>query len=1124
MTNGDRQQESLKILKLINAASTSLRLYPEQTVKVSESIENAYQGTKSFLRENTLLRFSLLGGGAQLNGEPVEKRVGEQLQMLTFDEQLKKLGINEFVLSRGFDRAIFKKILSVLNATPEQINKTGGRRAFVDHLGLAGVFPEKYVAPGESEEEQQQKKITGKILNALSGGLVRSESVHFLVGKKKGEKVEAIFQKNFQAEDTGARIIATTTYSLLQMLRKDQVVVVSPAFSHMLTKINASLDETGKNQHKEYAGKAAALLAPYLDEASVLMLVCQEFFTSFGRHYYTALVSLIGNEAMARVLHWMKGQQKKKDSEESSINGLINAVSIAYDRLLSTPRGKQIMAMDVTKNILAKTEQGRKEQRIHTGIAALARGEMQSLKNEEVCLSLPSTILKLLVNGKEPLAAAIVQNIVNGLKDQDNVLRSSFGQIIGGVAEKLALLKRWDWLEKLTPVCLSWICETETADRSFEKYIVAMQAMMNHAWQSENSAMAGGILNVFHQIRSGALEKSETISRIVAHIQEKNVDPVLLQSSVDDCLAESFNEERCQIITRQGPVAARVLLETLLLADKRADRMRLLKTLNDMGGEIVPVLLERLPDPMPWYGKRNIVRLLGETGTEKDVDAVLEYVTHDDLRVQQEAIKCIRRIGGGSSEKGLLAALASASVQMKTELVRSLAKNAGESVVAPLCELLEDCKLYSGSEKNALALEVCNALGNIGSGKALRGLRTVVDGGKKQFGKEAVESARKGIAGIQKQRQEEARTEGGQPGAELQNDPQPQAVPVQKEPGPPPETYECITDSPEEQEVYALLARNKKDAARQKLLQLIKKVAQLHKFDEAEALRLRLIDIDSMALSDIIQAAEYIEEVKANSVDQDHTLIWSEFYALLSGEESSAFYHALEHEEHTNNVVIAEQGGQQQQLFLINKGRVKVYFEGNEDEILVQMLSAGQVFGGSFFFDDSVWTLNAITMDDVEFSTLSKETLDKWQEDLPALAGKIQDYCLRTDQVSEFFLTSGAERRADQRHSFSTPVGIELLDADGDMGDTTIRGDGSTLSKGGISFLSRMIRGRDGRLLLGQHVRIIIQDVKRGGEQAGLSGRIVAVRNLHSPELGHSIHICFDTRLEKDELEKLIGK
>lgn len=320
MANGERQQESLEVLKLINAASTALRLYPEQTAKVSGSIENAYQGTKSFLRKSTLLRFSLLDAVPSLNGEPVDKRIAAQLQLLTFNEQLQKLGLNELVLSRGFDRPTFKKFLSVLSATPEQINRTGGSRAFVEHLGLMNVFPEKYVAPGESEEEQQQKKIVRKVLNELSGGIVSPEYVHFLVGKKKGEKIQVALQENFQSVDTASHIIATTTYSLLQMLRKDHVVVVSPAFSQMLAKINSFIGEADKDQHKEYAEKAAALLSPHLDEASVLMAICQEFPTHFGGHYYNALVSLTGSDIMTRVVDWMKGQQKKAETGKSTIS------------------------------------------------------------------------------------------------------------------------------------------------------------------------------------------------------------------------------------------------------------------------------------------------------------------------------------------------------------------------------------------------------------------------------------------------------------------------------------------------------------------------------------------------------------------------------------------------------------------------------------------------------------------------------------------------------------------------------------------------------------------------------------------------------------------------------------
>ncbi|MCF8056907.1 MAG: cyclic nucleotide-binding domain-containing protein [Desulfocapsa sp.] len=1122
MANDDRQQKSLEILKLINAAATTLRLYPEQTVKVSDSIENAYQGTKSFLRKNDLLRFSLLDGVVLLNGEPVGKRVGEHLKLLTFDAHLQKLKLNEFVLSRGFDRKTFKKMLFVFNATPEQVNKAGGIRAFVEQLGLAAIFPEKYMAPGESEEEQKQKKIIGKVLKELSGGVVRPECVHFLAGKKGGEKERKLFQENLKVVETGVRIIATTTYSLLQILRKDHVVVVSPVFSQMLVKINSFIDELHNEQHKEYAEKAAALIAPHLDDALVLMLICQEFPSPFGGHYYSALVSLIDRDTMTRVVEWMKGQQERVENAKPRKRGQVKAVSSGYERLLDTPRGKQIQAMGATKDILAKTEKGRKEKRLHTGIAALARGDMTSLRNEEVCLSLPSTILKLVANDKEPLAAAIIQNIVSGLKDKDNVLRLSFGQIIGGVAEKLALLKRWDWLEKLTPVCLAWIRETEIADRSFEKHIVAMQAMMNHAWQSEDSAMAGRIVNVFHQVRSGAAGKADAMRKIVAHVQEKNVDLAFLQVAVDNCFTEPFNEDRCQIIVRQGPVAARVLLNRLLLAEKRADRMRLLKVLKGMGSEIVPVLLERLLDRMPWYGKRNIIRLIGETGSEEDVDKVLEYVAHDDLRVQQETLKCIVRIGGESTEKCLLAVLSGASVQMKTEVVGNLAKTAGEEIIEPLAELLEDCKLYSGSEKDALVLKICDTLGKTGSEEALPVLQTVLDGGKKYFGRDGVDAAMQAIAVLQKQGQKEKRSKGGQQEAEVQNDPQEKVMPVGTGPGPSTASYECITANPEEKEVYTLLEKNNKDGAKKKLLLLIEKTAELHKFSEAEALRLRLIDIDPMALTEIIKAAEFIEEAKSNSVDREHTLIWSEIYDLLSSEEASAFYHSLIHEKVEKETFIAKQGEPQRELFLVSKGRVKLYFQEGENEVLVQTSSTGQIFGGRSFFDNSVWTLNAIAMDDVELSILSRSNMEEWQEAFPALQNKLQDYCLRVDRINEFFTTSGAERRVEKRFPLSTPVKIELLDADEDIGDIAIWGDGNDISLGGISFLSRMVRGKDGQILLGRHVRVFIQGDNQDTGKISLTGSIVAVHNLHFVELGHSIHIQFDTNLEQVELGKFI--
>ncbi len=751
MAQGDRQQECLEVLKLINAASTSLRLYPEDSAQVTNSVENAYQGTKSYLRNNRLMRFSCLDGAYLLNGNPVDKATRDRLRLLTFCGQLQKMELSELVLDKGFDRATFKKILSVFGATPEQIQRAGGNRPYIESLGLGSVSPEKYFAPGESEEEQKQKSRVDRILKKMSAGVVRSDFILFLIGRKQDEATQHILNKSFQTPGNGGHIVAVTTYSLLQILFKDHVVAVSPAFSKMLANVNIFLED---KLHREVSAQAAQLLAPYLDQRSVLLLLCQNFHTSFGEHFYHALITVTDNETLLKVLDWIRAQQKKDSETDDKSDKLLTQLQVlseGYDKLLATPRGKQLLAHGTTKEVLQKTEQSRKEKRVQAGVAALVNGDLGGLKNKEVCLSLPATIEKLLENGKESVAAAIIQNVVKGFKEKNREFRSHLAQVIGGVALKLANMGRWRWLEKLTPVCLAWIRENETVDRSFGHHIFAMQAMMTQAWYDGNNDLAERILNVFYYIRSGALEKSDAVRELVGSIQDKNVDLALLQGYLDRCFVKPVDEMICRKIVMQGPVAARFLLDTLITSEKRSDRIRLLKILSEMGRDLVPVLLERLPDPMPWFGKRNIIRLLAETGSEKEVDAVLSYASHEDLRVQQETLQCIVRLAKEATAKYLLQVLPEASVQAKVQIVKNLRRVADDSIVAPVADLLDECRLYTGPEKSGLAREICRTLGASGSPKAISVLQKVVDGGGKQFGRESVEAAELAIMYIREQ-------------------------------------------------------------------------------------------------------------------------------------------------------------------------------------------------------------------------------------------------------------------------------------------------------------------------------------------------------------------------------------
>ncbi len=1115
MVQGGKQQKSLETLKLINAAITTLRLYPDDSILVSRSVENAYQGVKAFLRQNQSFRFSLSGDSYVVNGDPLDSPTQERLQLLSFCDQLRKMEFMEFVLSKGLDRKTFKTILSVFSATPEKINKAGGNRSFVEQLELTDIFPEHYSAVENRKKELEQKESVDQILKELSGGVVRPEYIIYLVGRKQGQEVKQDLQQSLKRREKGGRIVAATCYSLIRILNKDHVVAVAPAFSKVLETVSTHLD--GK-EHQKVSARAATLLSPYLDETAVLMMICQDFSAPFGQYFYDDLLAVIDNGTLTRVLSWIREQQDKGDDGSETLKNQLRVVTKGADTLLATSRGRQILAQGVAKNIVHKNARGQQEKRIQKGITALAKGDLSSLENEEVCRSLPATFERLLENGKEEVAAAILQNVVTGLSDQSHGFRDKLTQVVSGVAFELAQMKRWDWLEKLSPVCLVSMREKEIADRSFLHNVLAMQAMMGQAWADTNFDLAERILNVFFHIRSGALGQTDAIREMLGHVQDKNVDPDILQSHLDRCFETPVDEMICRKIVMQGPVAVRFLIDTLITSDKRSHRIRLLKMLGEVGNSLVPVILERLPDPMQWFGKRNLIRLLGETGSRENLPEVLDYVTHDDLRVQQETVECIVRLGKESTEKYLLQVLPSAGMQVKLQVVKYLQNVATEESLIPLGDLIKECQLYHGSEKKVLAMEIIKTIGASGSPKAIPLLQRIINDNGEKFGQQSVETAELAISSIRQQGKENGKGK-AVPEQKLKNT---SASGESSSSSSARYTYELITTYPEEKEAYELLQKDQKKSATKILVELIKKTAHLKKFNNAELLRLRLIDIDPMALSEIIKAAELIEEGKTTSIDKDHILIWSDLYDLLSTEEFNAFYQALEHESHETDKLIVKQGDQQLYLLFINKGRLRLFYHDKESETLVQTLGRGSVFGGVSFFDESVWTLNAITMGQVDLSTLSMESVEEWRDAHPALESKLHDYCRRFDNVNEFFVVSGAERREDDRCLLTGSVHLALLDENGNVTDSPINGDCFDISPSGLSFSSRITTREQARSLLGRHVEISFNNNSTMGTTNSLRGTVMAVRNLHTTEFGRSVHIRFDTVLETNTIMDIV--
>lgn len=1115
MASVDRQQHALEVLKCINKAVTNLRLYPEQSVQVVNTVENAYSELKIFLRLYEALRFGLHKGVPTLDGSIFERKGREQLDALALVDSLDRAGLEVMTLAQGIDRKRFKQVLSFFTATPEQIQKSGGSVAFVKNAGLGAIFLED-----EEEDVSHRQTIVRSFtdfLQQMMAAGVQHEDLYFFHGQEQsGQPSEKIRRDLSELEKSVSTLAATVCY-VLQPIQREGGYRVSPDFDQLLENISVVLKD---EEIRKVAGGAAALLTANLDRDSLGLLVCQSYASRFGEALFASLIAAIDKENFRLLVDFLRQEGERlaeslnqKEAEQLS---LVNA---SCQRLMETVKGRQLHAVE----IMGMTEKQRQSKRLQAGLSALARGSLEGLRNKEILQYLAATFERLISNKKENVAAAIIQTLVGGLKLDDKELRLRSGQGLGLIGEKLVTLDYWDWLGKLTATFILWLRKAEDADESCKRFVVVLQETLTHAQKTGDEELAEKILSFFYALRSGTLGKTVEIKNLVGQVQDKAVDRNILQAYLDRCFVKPIEEMHCQKIVMHGPLGIQFLLDALLANTRRSDRIRLLKILASVGGKLSTLLRDRLQEPMPWYGKRNLIRLLGETGSEKDISAVQGYLSHDDLRVQSEALSCIYKVSGQKKKQYLLDALPRISEKLKFQVVQALASVVDEEVVGVLVELLQDERYFSADIKTMLLVSICETLGRSGSSRAQKALQALSGSGDvrpKNVAKEVWSAAQRGLLLIDASRRQQK-----QKNASIQKISKNAVRMAQTVQDRSVKMYEPVTNLIEEQKIYALLGQNKKAAAKELLLELISTVTSLQQFDQAEVLCQRLVEIDPLSLEDIIKATELVEEQKNASANQGQTKNWVEIYDFLTTEEFNALYSALGHVTYVQDENIVAQGDLQQRLFFINKGRVKLFYrDSHGSDVLLKIVGPGEVFGVDSFFKASVWTVNAASVGTVELFVLPREALRRWQSNFPELEAKLQDFCQQLGE-NDALKVMVIERRGAERLNYSGKMEMAILDDQGKSAGTILQGEKGDISIGGIFSTVRISQKRNVRLLLGRKVLVSLPGAPSGSQlSSGKTGMVVAiyVQELTSGELASSvryaIHIQFDQPMFETEL------
>jgi CRP-like cAMP-binding protein len=1118
MAEADKQQVALDALKSFNAAVTTTKLYPPRFPQVTAAVEKAFLGITGYLEKYGPLSFSLVEDEPKLCGLPVSKKTLGKMHGEDVYQHLRLLQLDHVVLEKELSEKTFKQLLTFFTTSPRLVNREGGGRAFVVNLGLNDFFPQEYRVELPDEREDTFKvvldffKEEGRLPDNI--GLLSDEIDSETVSGQK--KISFLASQKKQPEKL-VDLIVSSIADLLQGMTRMGEIDFPPAFAATLRNVNRF---TSDEERIEVAGRTAGACLQLLDDFALHILLLQNYSRGFGLCLYEALLQGLGKR-FDTIVELVREEEVAVVKGNGADSAQHRHVKAGLERLFATEKGKQFLVRDKAKKLIEEGEKDRQMKRIQAGISSILRGDLHGLKNREVVKHLPATVESLIAKGKDKAAAAIITNITTELVKGDKNSHALLSETLSLIGDSLINTSKWDWLEKLEKPMMAWVKDAEHGDDVYENIVDILLKTLKYYWKNEKEEKADKLLRLFFAIRTGKLEKPAEIVAIVERLQDLSVEKAPLSALLQRSINEK-NELVDRRLIMQGPLVARFLLNTLLDSEETVERLKILELLRRMGPLLPPLLLEKLAEPMPWHGKRNVIQLLAETGTEKEASLIFDYLNHEDIRVQKEAFSCIYKLSGEDKKSNLLEVLSLATGPMKEQVVRALSPLADEEVVTAVAGLLDDWKHFADEVRDSLLTQVVGLLAKRSSRSAEEALEQFlkVDAKEKAriIGEPVLQQAGQALRRVKNVRRELGKKQlqhtmaqgEDESGVEDVSQPLETVKPGRR------------TDYPEEGHIETLIVEGDLDRARKLLVDLIERAVAAKRFDDAVTLREWLMEFAPTALNDIIRTAEIIEEGKSEGISNDFLEIWSHLHDNLSTEEFNALYYSLEAKTFSEEELLVRQGEMQPALFFVNQGKVKLYFEQKNAEILLKVIGQGEIFGAETFFDASVWTVSATALRRSEVSVLPLSKIVSWHDEYPSLNEKLQNLAESYSQIQDSLEELKKSRREHKRHQVEGNVTAVIVEEDRRNEGLQMKGELADVSAGGASYHVRISSKKNARILLGREVQLQIPCRSARNKQLNVDGVLMTVRSLYSMTNDYSAHVRFKNLLKNEDLQGII--
>ena len=301
------------------------------------------------------------------------------------------------------------------------------------------------------------------------------------------------------------------------------------------------------------------------------------------------------------------------------------------------------------------------------------------------------------------------------------------------------------------------------------------------------------------------------------------------------------------------------------------------------------------------------------------------------------------------------------------------------------------------------------------------------------------------------------------------------------------------------------------------MLEEIERFAVAGDFSNAERLREELIECHSLAVSEIVAAAEVIDEQKSIQIDGGHLRIWKELYDPLSKEERNCLFYTSKAAKISAGKLLFSQGRGNNRLFFIDSGTVTLFHTKDGDNNLIGRLGEGDIAGEEAIVDITNSTMSAACQTSVELRYLNVTQVSAWDTQCPGLVDKVKDFCVKASRERRKIQAKDIEKRGPERQALEGRVISTLFDASGQPTENSFKGFMQDISTGGMSFEIRCSKQQTARALLGRTLGLEIE-----GKELTRPLTCEVVRVGFQMHNEYSVHVRFTEQLSIGELAVLI--